>query len=112
MRGLLSVVFPLTAMLLAMAALAVIYRVARPQVAAWHAVLPGAALATLLWWTVNLLFGIYVRRVPYGMLYGGLAAAIGLMIWMQLSAFVALFGAAWNAETASAHQPAGERSRA
>ena len=111
-RGLLSVVFPLTAMLLAMAALAVIYRVARPQVAAWRAVLPGAALATLLWWTLNLLFGIYVRRVPYGMVYGGLAAAIGLMIWMQLSAFVALFGAAWNAEAASALRPAGERSRA
>jgi uncharacterized BrkB/YihY/UPF0761 family membrane protein len=37
---------------------------------------------------------------------------IGLMVWMQLSAFVALFGAAWNAEVASARAPAREKSRA
>ncbi len=103
-RGLVSVVFPFAAVILAMAALTVIYHVARPKSAGWRAVLPGAALATVLWWTVNLLFGIYVRRVPYGMVYGGLAAAIGLMIWMQLSAFVILFGAAWNAEVASARR--------
>lgn len=35
-----------------------------------------------------------------------------VMIWMQLSAFVALFGAAWNAEVASARLLAGEKSRA
>jgi membrane protein len=99
-RSLLSIVFPLAAMLLAMAALTVIYRVARREASTWRGVLPGAAFATFLWWIVNLLFGIYVRRVPYGMVYGGLAAAIGLMVWMQLSAFVVLFGAAWNAEFA------------
>ena len=99
-RGLMSIVFPFAAMILAMAALTVIYRVARREASVWRAVLPGAAVATVLWWTVNLLFGIYVRRVPYGVLYGGLAAAIGLMIWMQISAFIVLFGAAWNAEVA------------
>jgi len=51
-------------------------------------VLPGAAVATLLWWLVDVLFGVYVRRVPYSVVYGGLAAVIGLIIWMQLSAVI------------------------
>jgi len=34
---------------------------------------PGAMLATLLWWVVDVVFGVYVRRVPYGVVYGGLA---------------------------------------
>ena len=63
-------------------------------------VLPGAMLATLLWWFVNVLFGIYVRRVPYSVVYGGLAAVIGLLIWMQISTVIVFLGAAWNAEQA------------
>jgi len=59
-------------------------------------------VATLLWWLVNVIFGFYVRRVPYNVVYGGLAAVIGLLIWMQLSAIVVFIGAAWNAEEAMA----------
>jgi uncharacterized BrkB/YihY/UPF0761 family membrane protein len=36
--------------------------------------------------------------VPYSVGYGGLAAVIGLIIWMQLSAVIIFLGAAWNAE--------------
>jgi uncharacterized BrkB/YihY/UPF0761 family membrane protein len=32
--------------------------------------------------------------------YGGLAAVIGLLVWMQISAIIVFFGAAWNAESA------------
>lgn len=92
--------FPLTAMLLAMLALTVIYWVARPKEEHLREVLPGATVATLLWWLTNALFGFYVRRVPYSLVYGGLAAVIGLMIWMQISAVIVFFGAAWNAELA------------
>jgi membrane protein len=49
-------------------------------------------------WLANVLFGVYVRRVPYNVVYGGLAAVIGLIIWMQLSAVIIFLGAAWNAE--------------
>jgi uncharacterized BrkB/YihY/UPF0761 family membrane protein len=63
--------------------------------------MPGAVLATLLWWLVDILFGVYVRRVPYSIVYGGLAAVIGLLIWMQLAAIVIFLGAAWNAEAAA-----------
>ncbi len=78
--------------------LSVLYRVGRPGCRTWNEAVPGAVLATLLWWAVNSAFGMYVNRVPYTRVYGGLAAAIGMMVWMYLSAIVVLFGAAFNAE--------------
>ena len=99
-RGLWYVILPVLAMILAMLVLALIYRVARPRTTTWSSVLPGAAAATILWWGVNLLFGIYVQRMRYGLVFSGLAAAIGLMVWMELSAMIVFLGAAWNAESA------------
>jgi membrane protein len=93
-----AVTLPLTAMILAVGVLAVIYRVARATKQKWREVLPGAVAATLLWWLVNFLFGMYVQRMPYTMVYGGMAAIIGLMVWMELSAMIVFVGAAWNAE--------------
>jgi membrane protein len=99
-RALWAVIFGATTITLAMMALTVIYRVARPQQDSLRNVLPGAMLATLLWWLVDALFGFFVRRVPYSVVYGGLAAVIGLLVWMQLSTIIILLGAAWNAELA------------
>ena len=93
-----------TAIFLAMASLTVIYRVARPKESRLRNVLPGAMVATLLWWIADIGFGFYVRRVPYNVVYGGLAAVIGLLIWMQLSAVIIFLGAAWNAELADARR--------
>jgi membrane protein len=109
LQGWWNVFFPAAAFVLAMLALTVIYRVARPGETSLRNVLPGAMVATLLWWLVDVLFGIYVRRVPYGVVYGGLAAVIGLIIWMQLSAVIIFLGAAWNAELAESRR---ETSRA
>jgi len=81
-----------------MAVLAVIYRIGRPCAGGWAAVARGAAVAALLWWFVSWAFGVYMRSVPYRDLYGGLEVAIGLMIWMELTATVILIGAAYNAE--------------
>jgi len=55
-------------------------------------------VATLLWWVANSAFGYYVRHVPKELVYSGLAAAIGLMLWMYLTAMIILLGAAFNAE--------------
>jgi membrane protein len=110
LQGWWNVFFPAMAIVLAMMALTVIYRVARPREDSMRNVLPGAMVATLLWWLVDVLFGIYVRRVPYGVVYGGLAAVIGLIIWMQLSAVIIFLGAAWNAELAESRK--GARARA
>jgi membrane protein len=100
LRGWWNIFFPLAAMVLGMLSLTVIYRVARPKEGSLRNVLPGAAVSTLLWWVADVVFGAYVRRVPYGVVYGGLAAVIGLIIWMELSAVIIFLGAAWNAELA------------
>ncbi len=93
------VFFPAAAMILAMLALTVIYWVARSTKENLRHVLPGATAATLMWWIVNAAFGFYMRRVPYSIVYGGLAAVIGLLVWMQISTLVVFLGAAWNAES-------------
>jgi membrane protein len=97
--------FPAIAILLAMTALTIIYRVARPHGGTLREVLPGAMIATLLWWLADVIFGFYVRRVPYSVVYGGLAAVVGLMVWMYLSTMIVLFGAAWNAEAVARSNP-------
>src|SRR5260221_4552422 len=92
------------AILLAMIAVTVIYRWARPRQHSLTSVLPGAMIATLLWWVADLAFGFYVRKMPYGIIYGGLAAVIGLLIWMELSTVIIFLGAAWNAELAASRK--------
>jgi YihY family inner membrane protein len=104
LQGWWNLFFPLAAIVLAMAALTMIYRFARPREESLRNVLPGAAVATLLWWIADVVFGAYVRRVPYSVVYGGLAAVIGLIIWMQLSAVIIFLGAAWNAELAESRK--------
>jgi membrane protein len=99
-HGLWTYFFPVAAFTLSLVAVTMIYRAARPQETSVRNIVPGAVLATFLWWLVDVLFGVYVLRVPYSIVYGGLAAVIGLLIWMQLSAIVIFLGAAWNAESA------------
>lgn len=88
--------------LLAMGVLVLIYRIGRPDRMGKSEVIPGAAVATILWWAVDIFFGVYVRKMPYDVVYGGLAAAIGLLLWMYLTAMVVLLGAAYNAEAREA----------
>jgi membrane protein len=83
---------------LSMIVLVLLYRIGRPGHKGYMKVLPGAAVATVLWWVVDIVFGVYVRKMPYNVVYGGLAAAIGLLLWMYLTAIVVLWGAAYNAE--------------
>ncbi len=92
------IVYSGLALVVAAIILSLIYRVGRPGCRTWNEAVPGAVLATLLWWAVSTVFGIYVRQVPYTRMYGGLAAAIGMLIWMYLSAVVVFLGAAFNAE--------------
>lgn len=87
---------------LAMGVLVLLYRLGRPGHRGWRNLLPGAAVSTTLWWTADILFGWYVRRMPYDAVYRGLASAIGLLIWMFLTAMIVLLGAAYNAEARDA----------
>jgi membrane protein len=85
--------------LLAMSVLVALYLIGRPGHHGYRAVLPGALIASVLWWAADISFGLYVRKMPYDVIYGGLAAAIGLLLWMYLTAVVVLLGAAYNAES-------------
>lgn len=101
-----AVFFHGVAILLAMIAVTIIYRWARPKQQTLGSVIPGAMIATLLWWVADLGFGFYVRKMPYGIIYGGLAAVIGLLVWMELSTVIIFLGAAWNAELAESRRGA------
>lgn len=88
-----------TAWLFAVLILALLYRAGQPCIRRFRDGLPGALLATGLWVLANVLFGAYMSRTPYGPVYGGLAAIIGLLVWLQLSTMVVFLGAAFNAES-------------
>jgi len=92
------VLYSFLVFVLAMTVLVTLYRLGRPGHPGILQLFPGAVVATGLWWAADVLFGYYVRRVPYNLVYGGLAAAIGLLLWMYLTAMIVLLGAAYNAE--------------
>jgi len=92
-----AVVLTIAALALAMFVLTLVYRLGTRGVRNWGQVIPGAVIATPLWWLVSWVFGAYMRHVPYDVVYGGLATAIGLMIWMNLTALIILLGSAYNA---------------
>lgn len=58
---------------------------------------PGLWLAVALWVLVSVAFTLFVGAFAnYNEVYGSLGAAIALMVWFQLSAYVVLLGAALN----------------
>lgn len=65
----------------------------------WSGSLPGATVATGLWFLSTLVFGIYVTRFAnYSRVYGSLGAAVALMFWLYLIALSVLVGAEFNAQ--------------
>ncbi len=89
---------------LALGVLVALYRIGRPDHPNYVSLFPGAAVATALWWVADLIFGWYVRVMPYTTVYRGLAAAIGLLLWMLFTALIVLIGAAYNAEHRESRQ--------
>jgi membrane protein len=86
------------AILTSIAVIALIYHNAVPRTQPWHSVLPGACLATGLWFSATLLFGWYLRHyADYSIIYGSLGAAIALLVWMYMISLVILIGAEMNA---------------
>ncbi|MBB4570916.1 YihY/virulence factor BrkB family protein [Rhizobium leucaenae] len=59
----------------------------------------GAALATIGWIAMSLLFSLYLKNFAnYDATYGTLGALIGFLIWIWLSVVILLVGAEVNAE--------------
>ena len=69
----------------------------RPAKLRW--LMPGAALATLLWIALSFAFSAYVELTDlYGSTFGTLAVAAVLMLWIYYSGLVIGLGAVLNAE--------------
>jgi membrane protein len=86
------------ATLTSIAIIALIYHNAVPRTQPWHSVIPGATLATGLWFSSTLLFGWYLQHyADYSLIYGSLGAAIALLVWMYMISLVVLVGAEFNA---------------
>ena len=65
----------------------------------WRAVLPGAVVATALWFFTTLAFGWYVTRfADYSQVYGSLGAVIALLFWLYIVSLSVLCGAEFNAQ--------------
>jgi membrane protein len=88
----------LIAGLTSIAVIALIYHNAVPRTQPWHTVLPGATLASALWFLATTLFGWYLQRyADYSILYGSLGVGIALLVWMYMISLVVLVGAEFNA---------------
>jgi len=80
--------------------LAVIYRYGPSRrEARWQWLSVGSVSAAILWLAGSALLSWYLANVAdYDATYGSLGAAIGLMMWLWLSAIVILLGAELNSE--------------
>ena len=81
-------------------ALSVLYRFGPDRRAArWDWRAPGTLAAAVLWIAGSAALSWYLSNFgDYDATYGSLGAAIGLMVWMWMSATVVLFGAELNSE--------------
>jgi membrane protein len=88
----------LIAILTSVAVMQLIYHNAVPRTLSWHTVLPGAGLATAIWFPTTIAFGWYVRHfAAYSLFYGSLATAVVLLIWLYIISIIVLVGAEFNA---------------
>lgn len=86
------------ATLTSIAVIALIYHNAVPRTQPWHSVIPGAILATVLWFSGTVGFRSYLQHFGnFATIYGSLGVAMALLVWMYLISLVVLVGAEFNA---------------
>ena len=104
----------------AVTALAAIYRYGPSRTEArWQWLSVGSVAAAIAWLIGSVLFSWYIAHFgAYNATYGSLGAAVGMMMWMWISAIVILLGGELNAEiehqtahdsTVGSEKPLGER---
>jgi membrane protein len=88
----------LIATLTSISVIALIYHHAVPRTQPWHSVIPGAVLATVLWFSTTIGFRAYLQTFGnFATIYGSLGVAMALLVWMYLISLVVLVGAEFNA---------------
>jgi membrane protein len=89
--------FPAALFMLAVV-LSLVYRFGPNARQRFRSVVPGAALCVVLWAISSAAFSFYLATFAnYGLTYGSLGAAVGLLFYLYLCASVVLFGAELNA---------------
>src|SRR5215207_2062830 len=89
--------FPIALLLLAVV-LSLVYRFGPNARQRFRPVVVGAALAVVLWAISSVGFSFYLANfADYGVTYGSLGAAVGLLFYLYLCASVVLLGAEVNA---------------
>ncbi|MET9929825.1 MULTISPECIES: YihY/virulence factor BrkB family protein [unclassified Streptomyces] len=107
--------------LLSIAFLTTLYHVSVPVRSPWIEDIPGALVALAMWALGSFLLRIYLTSQVEGpTIYGSLAAPIAVLLWIGVSAFAVLVGAAvnaaidrvWPSVATAAAREANERARA
>ncbi|MGW3659944.1 YihY/virulence factor BrkB family protein [Streptomyces sp. NPDC005151] len=93
-----SVLYWPLVILLSIAFLTTLYHVSVPVRSPWMEDVPGALVALAMWVVGSFLLRIYLTSTVEGpTIYGSLAAPIAVLLWIGISAFAVLVGAAVNA---------------
>ncbi|MDI2028876.1 YihY/virulence factor BrkB family protein [Saccharopolyspora sp. TS4A08] len=81
------------------ASLSTLYMVSVPIRTPWHEHVPGAAVALVVWLLGSFALRIYLNvSLENSPVYGALAAPMGVLLWLYVTAFAVLLGGAVNAE--------------
>ena len=93
-----SVLYWPLVIVLTVAFLTTLYHVSVPVRSPWIEDMPGALVALAMWVLGSFLLRIYLTSTVEGpTIYGSLAAPIAVLLWIGVSAFAVLVGAAVNA---------------
>ncbi|MFH8344145.1 YihY/virulence factor BrkB family protein [Streptomyces sp. NPDC018045] len=85
-------------LILSVAFLTTLYHVSVPVRSPWREDIPGAVVALAMWVLGSLLLRVYLTQTVEGpTIYGSLAAPVAVLLWIGVSAFAVLVGAAMNA---------------
>ncbi|WP_181468365.1 YihY/virulence factor BrkB family protein [Streptomyces sp. Amel2xB2] len=85
-------------LLLSVAFLTTLYHVSVPVRSPWREDIPGALVALVMWVLGSALLRLYITNTVEGpTIYGSLAAPVAVLLWIGVSAFAVLVGAAVNA---------------
>lgn len=81
-------------------AAAIIYRFAPSRThARWRWIVPGAALAGLVWLTASIVFSVFLANFDaYNATFGSLGAVAALLMWFWISAYALCMGAELNSQ--------------
>ncbi|MEV6166066.1 YihY/virulence factor BrkB family protein [Streptomyces sp. NPDC052052] len=118
---LISVLYWPLVIVLSVAFLTTLYHVSVPVRSPWVEDVPGALVALAMWVLGSFLLRIYLTSTVEGpTIYGSLAAPIAVLLWIGISAFAVLVGAAvnaaidrvWPSLTTAAARAANDRLRA